>query len=312
MLPMLRNKILPVLAVLLLSNQSFADAYDDARAEVIAAYQAQDYAAMQAATVKALAARPGYHGAMFNMAFAKTLAEDYAGALQVLQQLVALGVDYGVHEMEEFAAVQELDDWQAYEEAVRELSEPVGNARVAFSFPAGDFVPEGIATFGSDLILGSVRQGYIEQIGNDPATLTQPETAGHWSVFGMRVGSDGGLWYASAAVPEFINANEVNLGLTGLFRLDLNTGETTVRAVLPRTDTARVLGDLVFADDDTIYATESLTGALYHYSISENEFTEVIAPGKLRSMQGLVLDQSGDYLYVADYVGGLYRVRLED
>jgi hypothetical protein len=312
MLPMLRNKILPVLAVLLLSNQSFADAYDDARAEVIAAYQAQDYAAMQAATVKALAARPGYHGAMFNMAFAKTLAEDYAGALQVLQQLVALGVDYGVHEMEEFAAVQELDDWQAYEEAVRELSEPVGNARVAFSFPAGDFVPEGIATFGSDLILGSVRQGYIEQIGNDPATLTQPETAGHWSVFGMRVGSDGGLWYASAAVPEFINANEVNLGLTGLFRLDLNTGETTVRAVLPRTHTARVLGDLVFADDDTIYATESLTGALYHYSISENEFTEVIAPGKLRSMQGLVLDQSGDYLYVADYVGGLFRVRLED
>ena len=180
------------------------------------------------------------------------------------------------------------------------------------AFPAGDFVPEGIATFGTDLILGSVRQGYIERIGNDPATLSHPEMAGHWSVFGMRVGSDGGLWYASAAVPEFINVNEVNIGLTGLFRLDLNTGETTVRAVLPRTDTARVLGDLVFADDDTIYATESLTGALYHYSISENEFTEVIAPGQLRSMQGLVLDESGDYLYVADYVGGLFRVRLED
>jgi hypothetical protein len=29
-------------------------------------------------------------------------------------------------------------------------------------------------------------------------------------------------------------------------------------------------------------------------------------------MQGLVLDQSGEYLYVADYVGGLFRVRLSD
>ena len=73
-----------------------------------------------------------------------------------------------------------------------------------------------------------------------------------------------------------------------------------------------VLGDLVFADDDTIYATESLTGALYHYSLSKNEFTQVVAPGKLRSMQGLVLDASGEHLYVSDYVGGLFRVRLAD
>ena len=146
MLPMLRNPkrgqspffkraLTPFWIVLLLSNQSFADAYDDARAEVIAAYQAQDYAAMQDATVKALEARPGYHGAMFNMAFAKALAEDYAGALQVLQQLAVLGVDYGVHEMEEFAAVQELEEWQTYEAAVEQLKAPVGNARVAFSFP---------------------------------------------------------------------------------------------------------------------------------------------------------------------------------
>ena len=85
-----------------------------------------------------------------------------------------------------------------------------------------------------------------------------------------------------------------------------------MRAVLPKQDAAMVLGDLVFADDNTIYATESLTGALYRYTVDDGEFTQVIAPGTLRSMQGLVPDASGDYLYVADYVGGLFRVRLED
>jgi hypothetical protein len=30
----------------------------------------------------------------------------------------------------------------------------------------------------------------------------------------------------------------------------------------------------------------------------------------LGSPQGLVLDASGEYLYVADYIGGLYRLRL--
>ena len=128
----------------------------------------------------------------------------------------------------------------------------------------------------------------------------------------MRMGPAGGLWYVSAAVPEYANVDAESIGSTGLFRVDLESGEMTVRAVLPKQDASMVLGDLVFADDNTIYATESLTGALYRYTVDKNEFTQVIAPGTLRSMQGLVLDNSGEYLYVADYVGGLFRVSLAD
>ncbi|MGI9220215.1 MAG: hypothetical protein ACR2QS_04160 [Woeseiaceae bacterium] len=312
MLPMLRNTTLVLLFFILFSDTTYADAYADARAEVIAAYQAEDYAAMQVAAEKATQARPGYHGALFNLAFAKALSEDFEGALDIFEGLVATGVDYAIVEMEEFAALQDLPGWPEYQARVKELLEPVGEASVAYQFPAGDFIPEGIALFGNDLLLGSIRYGNIERIGREPATLSTPEDSGHWSVFGMRIGPDGGLWYASAAVPEYADVNQVNAGLTGLFRYDFHSGETTVRTVLPKGDAAMVLGDLVFADDDTIYATESLTGALYHYSLSKNEFTQVVAPGRLRSMQGLVLDSSGEYLYVADYVGGLFRVRLDD
>ena len=88
MLPMLRNKGLLLLLVFLFSNQLLADDYADARAELIAAYQAEDFAGMQVAAIKALDARPGYPGALFNLAYAKALAEDYEGSLQVLQGLV--------------------------------------------------------------------------------------------------------------------------------------------------------------------------------------------------------------------------------
>ncbi len=59
MLPTLRNTTLLLLLTFLFSDSSFADAYAEARAEVIAAYQAEDYAAMQAAVEKSLLARPG-------------------------------------------------------------------------------------------------------------------------------------------------------------------------------------------------------------------------------------------------------------
>jgi len=312
MLPMLPNKVYPFLLLVLFSNQSLADAYADARGELIAAYQAQDFAAMQVAANKGLQARPDYPGALFNLAFAKTLDDDPAGALKILEGLVAAGVDYGVADIEELAALQSLPEWLAYAATVQALNEPFGDATVAFRYAASDFVPEGIAVDGNDLLLGSIRYGYIERLGSQRATLTSPDAAGHWSVFGMRMGPAGGLWYVSAAVPEYANVDAGNIGSTGLFRLDLETGETTVRAMLPKQDAAKVLGDLVFADDNTIYATESLTGALYRYTIDKDELRQVIEPGTLRSMQGLVPDQSGEYLYVADYVGGLFRVHLAD
>ena len=307
-----KRALTPFCCLILLIGQAMADDYTDARAELISAYQTRDFPAMVIAAEKALDVRPGYPGALFNLAYAKALNGDNQDALDILSYLVGQGVDYGVADVEELAALQELPGWPDYAAAVENINEPVGEASIAFQFGAGDFVPEGVVALGNSVIIGSVHTGFIERLGDEPATLTDAGSGGHWSVFGMRLGPDGGLWYASAAVPQFSAVTEISRGLTGLFRLDLGSGETTVRAVLPKTGEDQVLGDLIFADDDTIYTTESLAGALYRYSISDNEFTQVVAPGQLRSMQGLVLDSSGDYLYVADYVGGLFRVALDD
>jgi sugar lactone lactonase YvrE len=127
----------------------------------------------------------------------------------------------------------------------------------------------------------------------------------------MRPDGDGGLWFASASVPQYAGKN-AKPGRTGLFHLDLESGTIDVRSLLPEGEQALVLGDLVIADEDTIYATESLTGAVFRYCISANEFTEVLGPGTMRSAQGLVLDSKGKYLYVADYVGGLFRIELAE
>ena len=312
MLPTLLKKGLALLIVLSFTKLSFADAYSDARTELVAAYQAQDYAAMQIAANKALQARPGYPGALFNLAFAKSLDGDSAGALVVLSSLVDTGVDYGVADIEEFTALQSLPGWQSYADAVAALQEPIGEASVAFTHDVGDFVPEGIVAIDEDLLLGSIRHGSIVRVGDNSAILSSPEESNYWSVFGMRLGPDGGLWFASAAIPEYAAIDEASAGATGLYRLDLDSGEVTACAILPRQDEPMVLGDLVFADANTIYLTESLTGALYRYTISSGEMSQVIAPGSLRSMQGLVLDDSRQFLYVSDYVGGLFRVRLSD
>jgi sugar lactone lactonase YvrE len=290
-----------------------ADAYGDARGEMIAAYRAEDFSAMRAAAQKALDARPGYPGARFNLALAELLDGDADKSLSTLNDMVVAGIDYGVEDMEEFAPLQQLAGWQAYKAAVATLQEPTGIATVAYRYDVADFVPEGIAiNDDGELFLGSIHRGELAKIGAGSEVISDATSNAHWSIFGMRFDADGGLWFASASVPEFRGNDDASNGRTGLFRIDLETQQITDRALLPPGDTPMVLGDLVIDDANTIYATESLSGILYRYSIAEQEFAEVVSAGALRSMQGLVLDESGKYLYVADYVGGLFRIRLGD
>jgi len=281
-------------SVLLLLSPAHADDYRDARAELIAAYQLEDYPAMLVAANNALAARPGFPGAIFNLAMTQAVNGDAEASLQTLEILLRKGVDFG----------------SAHKSKVDALHLSFGAADVITMYDDAEFVPEGIAFDNAgQLYLGSIHRGQIIRFGESVEVLSDRNT--HWSAFGSRFHADGSLWFASAAVPQMAGVGE-DEGKTGLFRLNVSSGTITKAAILPQYEKTQVLGDLVIADDNTIYATDSLTGAIYRYYIDSNEFEILVQRGKLGSPQGLALDASGNYLYVADYIGGLYRVWLQD
>lgn len=64
------TRSLSLVALLIAATTAIADNYAEARARLVAAYQAQDYSAMVEAAGEALQARPGYPGARFNLALA--------------------------------------------------------------------------------------------------------------------------------------------------------------------------------------------------------------------------------------------------
>ena len=305
-----QHKFIAALSALFMFSSVHADDYRDARAELIAAYQQADYPAMLVAAKKTLLARPAFPGAMFNLALTHTLNGDHEASLQTLGDIRAMGVDFGAVNLDEFAAVRELDGWGEYQSQVERLYEPSGTFEIAANYNEAKFVPEGIAIDDDGVVyLGSIHTGQLVRLSAEPEILSEKD--GHWSVFGMRFDSDGNIWFASAAVPQMADVGE-DEGKTGLFHYDVQAGAITQAAILPQSDEAQVLGDLVIADANTIYTSDSLTGAVYRYAIDANEFEALIDPGELGSPQGLVLDESGEYLYVADYIGGLYRVLLAD
>ncbi|MEO1201198.1 MAG: PQQ-binding-like beta-propeller repeat protein [Pseudomonadota bacterium] len=304
------RRLITAAASLFLIPAAFADDYADARAEMVAAYQASEFETMEAAAKRALDARPGYPGALFNLAMAQVLNDRAYAALSTLERLAAQQIDFGVAGMDEFEAVRATPGWAAYTDRVDRLRGPVGSASVAFTYDADAFVPEGIAIDAEGaLYLGSIRNGDIVRIDASGAeTVSTAADAGHWSVYGMRLVDDT-LWYVSSAIEQFAGETGDAAGSNGLFALDTRTGQAELKAALPKNDGWQVLGDFVIADDGTFFLSDQTDGVVYRYDAASEEFAAVTERGAIRSPQGLVIADA-QTLYVADYIGGLYRVDL--
>ncbi len=290
------------------------DEYRDARAELVTAYEAQDYPVMRTAALRSLDARPAYPGGLFNLALAEVLGGDAEASLHALNELLAMKIDFGADEADEFAPLHDLPGWDAYASAVADLYNPIGDATVAYRHDVPDFIPEGIAIgTDGDLYLGSIRHGDIVRIGRigvEAKLIAAAANGPYWSVFGMRHDGVRRLWFVSAAIDEFAGLDPGDAGKSGLYAIDTKTGAFLVRAPLPATGNKQVLGDLIIVDEDTLLLADQADGIVYRYTISSAEYSTVVTRGYFGSPQGLVLDESGDHLYVADYIGGLYRLRL--
>lgn len=315
---LLANQLVSALAALLTGLAVMpvvaAENYAEARAELVAAWQAEDFPAMREAARQALAFRPNHTGARFNLALAHAVNGDDDSALMELHRVADDGVYFPVETMEAFTGLQDEFTWPDLLFKHERLLRPRGELSVAASFGAADFIPEGILRLGEEhFILGSIFRGsLLEYRDGELREISSPASGGHWSVFGIRQDAEENLWFASSAVEQFAGVTDDDLGRAGLFQVDLATGEIVDEMLLPDDGAKHVLGDLVIDSAGIIYTTDSLTGSVYRYDPRLRQLDELVKPGRMVSPQGLVLLPDEQALLVADYATGLVRIGLAD
>jgi len=84
------------------------------------------------------------------------------------------------------------------------------------------------------------------------------------------------------------------------FALDLDSLRVARRVALAGTP-----GDLTVGPDGTIYASDSVGGAVFRLRPGDRAASVLVPEGRLRSPQGMVLSADGRRLYVADYAYGI-------
>src|SRR4030095_1064720 len=89
-------------------------------------------------------------------------------------------------------------------------------------------------------------------------------------------------------------------GISGLFKFDLRTGKLLKKYLLPNRPKPHLLGDLVINSRGDVFATDSVTPALYVVARAGDEIVPLLECEPFASPQGLAFTPDEKRLFVAD------------
>lgn len=274
-----------------------------------AAYQRKDYAEYLRTAEVAVSRSPANPDLAYRVARGLALTGRAAESVARLGELAALRLSYDLDADRDLDALRARADYAAVRTAMEVARQPVRAGTAAFTLAAPDLIAEAL---GWDPVTGSffvssVHQRRIFRVdGAGGVTDFTPTEESHWGLFGLVVDAPRRrLWVGTGALPQVDGYTSADEGRAAVLRINLDSGKVEERYEAP--GRGHVFGDLGLAPNGDVWISDSVGGGVWRIPVVDSALTQVIAPGVLRSPQGIAVSADGAQLYIADYTSGLHR-----
>jgi hypothetical protein len=318
--PQSRSIILVSIMLLALSPLLLAQdsAPRDARyyvQEARKAYKEKNYQAFVDNMKMALRLRPTHQSYMYFLAAGYALTGEKAQAIALLSEAADMGL---VYDLDKAADINSLRDSNEFKEILAKIARnraPVVNSATAFEVDEKDFIPEGFAydPVSQTFYLGSVYQKRIVAISKaGQASSFSTDSDGLWSVMGMKVDPKRRLlWVCTMAQPQMLDLKPEDNGKSAVFKYSLATGKLLKRYILPNKPKAHGLGDLVVNSSGDVFASDSVSPAIYVIDHRKDELDLFTEGPPFVNPQGLAFTPDETHLVMADYSLGLFLIDVK-
>ncbi|HSS19930.1 MAG TPA: hypothetical protein VLL54_07645 [Pyrinomonadaceae bacterium] len=278
------------------------------------AYQAQDYTAFLEDMRMAAQLRPNHPRLMYNLAVAYALNGQRAEALSWLDKVANMGLVVRPGDDKDFESIKDTPEFKAIVAHIEANKLPVGKSLPAFTVHEKGLVPESVAfdAATNTFFLSSVYKRKILRVApNGEVTDFATEQDGLWSVMGIKVDAARRiLWVCTAAHPQMSHYKPEENGKSGVLKFDLKTGKLVQKYLLENKPAPHWLGDLVLDSKGNVFASDSISPAIYIVRPEKNEIELFVADKAFGSPQGMAFSQDGKSLFMADYAFGIFVIDL--
>jgi hypothetical protein len=279
------------------------------------AYQEKDYSSFLENMKAAEALRPNHPRLMYNLAAAYALNGQQKEALLWLGKVAEMGLIYPAQRDSDFDSIKDGDGFKAILKRFETNKAPIINSATAFTLHEKGFIPESVSYDPATEVfyLSSVYRRKIVSLDRKGVVKDfSAESDGLWSVMGMKVDAARSLlWVCTTAHPQMSNYTEEDNGKSALFKYDLRSGKLIKKYLLPNKPKPHWLGDLVVNSQGDVFATDSVSPAIYVVNRKRDELELFLEDESFASLQGLDFTPDGRQLFVADYAKGIFVIDME-
>jgi len=279
------------------------------------AYQEKNYGAFLDSMKLAAELRPNHPRLMYNLAVAYALNNQPKDACALLRRTAEMGLVFAPASDHDFDSLHSSADFNEVVKQFEKNKAPKVNSLTAFSVHEKGLVPESVAydPQTNTFFLSSVYKRKILMVTNSGAVkVFAGESDGLWSVMGMKVDQFRRLlWVCSTAHPQMANFDPSDKGKTALLKFDLRSGKLLGKYQPDDTTKPHWFGDLAISASGDVYATDSVTPAVYIVRQGSDKLDTFFAGEPFVSPQGLDFTRDQQRLFVADYSKGVFVIELK-
>jgi len=279
------------------------------------AYEEKNYSSFLENMKLASELRSNHPRLMYNLAVAYALNHKPTDAVALLRRTAEMGLIFPAASDHDFDSLRSLSEFDAVLKQFEKNKTPKISSVLSFTVQEKGLIPESVA-YDEDTGMFYLSSVYKRKILTVTKTgeskVFASEADGLWSVLGMKVDSHRRLlWVCSTAHPQMANFLAEDKGKTALLKYDLKTGKLLARYQPSDTTKPHWLGDLVINSAGDVFATDSITAAVYVARHDSNQLETFIEGQPFVSPQGLDFTPDQQQLFVADYSQGVFLVDLK-
>lgn len=285
------------------------------RQQAAAAYKAKDYPAAIENFKKAAELIPDHPTLLYNLACVNALAGRKTEALASLSKVAEMGLIMPADKDTDLDAIKDTSEFKLILKRFEASKAPVINSSAGFTIHEKGLITEGLAYDEAEetFFVSSVHKRKILAVSKSgDVKVFASEHDGLFSVLGMAVDAKRRLlWVASTAFPQMINFKKEEDGTSAVFKFDLKTKTLLKKYLLLAAGKKHALGDLAIHSNGDVFATDSLSPAIYVIRPQRDEIELLVEDPRFGSPQGLAFSSDEQHLFMADYGTGLFDIDVK-
>ena len=281
------------------------------------AYITKDYKNWLEYNKKALKIMPNNARTIYYLANAYALNNNQEEALKFLRRSVEMGFGWDADKDNDFKAIHNHPKFKKILNRISKLSRPVNNSSVAYRLEERDLIPEGITydPVKKCFYLGSLYKCKIVKIdkNGNHFNFTSVKQDGLRQITGMKVDTiRRHLWVCSEVSSlNYINSDSTELGWSGVFQFDLETGELLKKYTLFEQGKPHLFNDIVITRNGDVFLTDSRSQEIYKVDSRQDKLKVFLQSEGFGYLNGIDLSADEKWLYVADS-GGIIVINTEN